>query len=124
MRKYAPIAALAGAVLVSAHPGHAQDAAAGQSVFKGNCAACHAPVAGRNLAGPSLFGVVGRKAGSVEGFHYSAANKASGMVWDSATLDPYLEAPRKIIPGTTMGFAGVKDARKRADLIAYLATLR
>jgi cytochrome c len=102
----------------------AQNADAGLAVFKANCSACHSAQAGRNLVGPSLFALVGRKAGSVAGFHYSAANKASAMVWDAAELDLYLASPAIVVPHTSMTFSGVKDAQKRADLIAYLTTLR
>jgi cytochrome c len=102
---------------------HAQDAAAGEAVFKSQCAICHSPLAGKNMVGPSLFGLVGRTAGQVPGFHYSAANKASGDVWSEANLDRYLTNPRAMIPGTIMTYAGLKDATKRANLIAYLATL-
>lgn len=103
---------------------HAQDAAAGQKVFKIYCNACHAVVKGQTRVGPSLFGIYGSKTGEVPGFHFSKANKEANLVWDDATLDHYLENPRKVIPGTTMTFAGVKDAQKRQDLIAYLKTLK
>ncbi len=66
---------------------------------------------------------MGRPAGSIPGFHYSAANKNSGLTWDAATLDRYLTNPRKAIPGTLMSYPGLSDPKKRADLIAYLATL-
>jgi cytochrome c len=67
--------------------------------------------------------VVGRKAGQAPGFHYSAANLASGLTWDAPTLDHYLTAPRQAIPGTLMSYQGLKDPQKRTDLIAYLSTL-
>ena len=101
----------------------AGDPAAGQSVFKAQCSTCHSPVAGKNAVGPSLFGIVGRKSGQVEGFRYSAANKNANITWDEATLDKYLISPKTVVPGTTMTYAGVKDDAKRADVIAYLATL-
>ena len=65
-----------------------------------------------------------RKAGSVEGFHYSEANKNSGLTWDEATLDTYLTSPKDVVKGTTMAYPGLKDAEKRADLIAYLRTVK
>jgi cytochrome c len=99
------------------------DVSAGQAVFKSQCAICHSVVAGKNLNGPSLFGVVGRKAGEEPGFHYSSANKESGLTWDAATLDRYLQAPRVVIPHTLMSYQGLKDTQKRADLIDYLTTL-
>ncbi len=96
---------------------------AGHAIFKSQCSTCHSPVAGKNAVGPSLFGIVGRKAGQVEGYRYSAANKSSGLTWDAATLDKYLTSPKTVVPGTIMTYAGVKDEAKRADLIAYLSTL-
>ena len=68
-------------------PAMAADAEAGAKVFKTQCAVCHSPVAGKNMVGPSLFGVVGREAGSAPGFKYSAANKGSGVTWDEANLE-------------------------------------
>jgi len=79
----------------------AADPVAGQKVFKTQCGACHSPVAGKKLVGPSLFGVVGSKAGSVPGFRYSPANQKSGETWDAATLDTYLTKPRDVVPGTS-----------------------
>jgi cytochrome c len=76
------------------------------------------------MVGPSLFGLVGRKSGSIANFHYSAANRDAGITWDEATLDKYLANPRAMLPGTTMPYAGIKNSDQRADLIAYLATLK
>ena|SRR5260221_5596838 len=75
---------------------------------------------GKNKVGPSLNGIVGRKAGTVPGFSYTSANKNSGVTWDEATLDTYITDPRKFIPGTKMTFAGLKDADDRKALIAFL----
>jgi cytochrome c len=75
-----------------------------------------------NRVGPSLHGIVGRTAGTIEGFRYSPANKNSGITWTEEQLFTYLEDPRKTIPGTFMAFAGIKDPQQRADLIAYLKT--
>ncbi len=102
----------------------AQDANAGKAVFQSQCSVCHSVQAGRNMTGPSLFGVVGRKAGQIAGFHYSAANKSSDLTWDDATLDRYLTNPKDVVPHTIMTYSGLKDADKRASLIAYLGTLR
>jgi cytochrome c len=102
---------------------HAQDANAGVKVFQTYCSICHTVQPDRNLVGPSLFGVVNRPSGHIPGFHYSEANRKSGITWDVATLDRYLTAPRQVVPGTLMTFPGVKDTKQRADLIAYLATL-
>lgn len=98
------------------------DAARGERVF-GQCRACHAIVPGQNMIGPSLHGVVGRKAGAVPGYAYSPANKASAKVWDAETLFTYLEAPVAAIPGTRMAYV-LRDPQQRADVIAYLATLK
>jgi len=92
----------------------------GETLFKKNCAICHTLEAGKNKIGPSLAGVVGRKAGSVPGFAYSAANKNSGDIWDAQTLDTYLAEPRKFMPGTKMVFAGLKNPEDRKALIEYL----
>ncbi|GAN76258.1 c-type cytochrome [Acidisphaera rubrifaciens] len=101
----------------------AQDAAAGKAVFQSQCSICHSVQKGRNMTGPSLYGVVGRKAGTESGFYYSAGNRNPALVWDAATLERYLANPRSVVPDTTMGYPGLPDAKKRADLIAYLGTL-
>lgn len=118
------LAFAAAALIGLAAPAMAADAANGEKVFKQQCGACHSIVAGKNGVGPSLFGIVGRTAGSVDGFHYSAANKGSGIVWTEDKLDPYIESPKTVVPGTTMPYPGLKDAEKRADLVAYLATVK
>ncbi len=87
------------------------------------CRGCHTDVKGRNGFGASLFGVVGRRAGSLPNFHYSDAMKASGIVWDAATLDRFITSPRDAVPGTRMPFGGIKDPAKRAQIIAYLKGL-
>ena len=102
----------------------AADPAAGKSVFNSVCGICHSVQPGKNMVGPSLAGVVGRKTGEVPGFHYSPANQGANITWDEATLDKYLQSPRTVMPGTIMTYAGLKDDTKRADLIAYLATLK
>ncbi len=107
---------------VATLPAAAQDAAAGEKVFKVQCMACHSVVPGKRGIGPNLYGVVGRPAGTVPDFHYTAANKNSGLTWDAATLDRYLAAPQQVVHGTSMTYAGLKNDTQRADLIAYLAT--
>jgi cytochrome c len=92
----------------------------GETVFKKNCAVCHTLEIGKNKIGPSLADVVDRKAGSVPGFAYSAANKNSGDTWDEQTLDTYLTDPKKFMPGTKMVFAGLKNPEDRKALIEYL----
>lgn len=101
----------------------AADVAAGKKVFN-KCAVCHSPVAGKNNVGPSLFGVVGRKSASAPGYNYSDALKASNKTWDAATLDAWLTGPQKLVPGTKMTFPGLPNADDRANVIAYLATLK
>lgn len=88
------------------------------------CVSCHSIKPGVNAVGPSLFGVYGKKSGSVTGYAYSDANKNSGLTWDDATLDEYLTAPMKKVPGTKMTFAGIPDAAKRKVVIEYLKTLK
>lgn len=88
------------------------------------CKACHKVEAGKNGVGPSLAGVVGRKAGSVDGFKYSDAMKASGLTWDEATLAKYLADPKAAVPGNKMAFAGIKKPEDLAAVIAYLKTAK
>jgi cytochrome c len=102
---------------------NAQDAAAGEKVFV-VCKACHqVGDSAKNVVGPVLNGLMGRKAGAVEGFNYSDANKKSGLTWDEATFTEYIKDPKAKIPGTKMAFAGIKEDQKIKDLIAYLHTL-
>jgi cytochrome c len=115
---------LAGACLFGTSAQAAGDAGAGKTLFNQKCALCHSVVQGQNKIGPSLYGVVGRKAGSLDGYNYSAAMKAADRTWDDATLDPYLAAPRKDIPGVKMIFAGLPEATDRSNVIAYLDTLK
>ena len=98
----------------------AQDAAAGEKVFA-KCKICHqVGEAAKNGVGPVLNGVVGRKAGSEEGYNYSTANKSSGLTWDDATLKQYLKNPRAMVPGTKMIFPGISSEKDIDDVIAYL----
>ena len=99
----------------------AGDPVRGKQVFA-QCATCHAVVSGQNHVGPSLAGVVGRPAANTPGFTYSAAMQASHIVWNEPVLSAYLEAPAKVVAGTKMGYAGLADPQKRADVIAYLKT--
>jgi cytochrome c len=98
----------------------ADDPARGAKAFQ-VCTACHSLRPGVNMTGPSLAGVWGRKAGTLAGFdRYSPALKDSGVTWDAKTLDPWLKSPEQFIPGNWMTFAGVPEAKTRADLIAFL----
>jgi cytochrome c len=115
---------IAGLLLAgSATAALAADPAAGGKIFKAQCGICHAVAAGENRIGPTLFGVVGRPAGTVPGFNYTADHKKLGIAWDAATLDKYLTNPRAMVPDTSMVYAGLKDDAERADLVAYLGTL-
>jgi cytochrome c len=115
------LAIIALLVLSAAHGAHAQgDAQRGAKLFP-QCAACHTLEPGRNLTGPSLANLFGRKAGTVSSFlRYSDALKRSGVVWDEKTLDAWLKEPEKFIPGNDMTFPGIKDDQVRRELIAYL----
>jgi cytochrome c len=98
----------------------AADIDAGKTVFN-RCKVCHKLEAGASGSlGPSLHGVFGRKAGTVEGYNYSAAMKESGIVWDDETLEKYLRDPKGFIPGNKMAFPGLRDDTERANLLAYL----
>jgi len=100
---------------------HAQDVAAGETTFK-LCQPCHSVgEEAKNRVGPALNGLEGRKAGTVDGFSYSDANKESGIVWSEASFKDYIKDPRAKIPGTKMIFPGVKDEQRATDLWAYLA---
>jgi cytochrome c len=118
------IPTLAALAALATAPAFAADPAAGERIYKAQCGACHSPLAGKNLVGPSLHDIVGRGSGAVAGFRYSAANKNANLTWDDATLDTYLTNPRAMIVGTTMTYVGLKDDTQRADLIAYLHTLK
>jgi len=116
---------IAGLLLAgSATAALAADPAAGEKIYKAQCGICHAVTAGENRIGPTLFGVVGRPAGSVPGFNYTADHKKLGIAWNAATLNKYLANPRAMVPDTSMVYAGLKDDAERADLVAYLETLR
>lgn len=93
----------------------------GADVFDENCAECHSVAPSlKNKKGPSLYGVVGRAAGAVQGFSYSDALLASGIHWTPDKLDAYLQAPKTLIPGGKMKFDGLSKAAERSDLIDFL----
>ena len=114
---------LAGLVLASGAQAGG-DPAKGKVVFQ-RCAICHrADKDGGNGLGPNLFGVVGRKAGAVANFSYSVALKKSGLTWTQDKLIAWVAHPSGLVPGNRMAFAGLPDAQDRADVVAYLATLK
>jgi len=108
-------------VVVSTGAARAQDVAAGETSFR-KCAPCHAigPDA-TNKVGPVLNGLNGRTAGTVDGFNYSDANKASGLTWTEATFKEYIKDPRAKVPGTKMVFAGIKSEKELGDLWSYVS---
>lgn len=97
------------------------DAAQGEQGFE-KCAACHSLLAGQHMMGPSLNGLNGRKAGTVDGFNFSIAMRDSGIVWNSVTLNEFLKSPQSFIPGTVMPFGGIRNATERAALVCYLVS--
>lgn len=109
------------ALFASAGAAAAQDAAAGEKTFDAKCKVCHRIGEGaKNLVGPVLNGVVGRKAGTYPGYNYSEANKNSGVTWDEATLKKYLKDPKAVVPGTKMVFPGLNNEQDVDNVIAYL----
>ena len=111
-------AVLAVVMPLAAQAQEAGDAAAGEKAFA-PCKACHNFQ--KNGVGPDLKGVVGRKAGTYEGYNYSAALKNSGITWDEAIFAEYIQNPKAKIPGTRMAFAGIKNEQEIKDLTAFLA---
>lgn len=109
-----------GVIAAGAVPAQAQSAEAGERVFA-QCRACHqVGERARNLVGPQLNGIFGRKSGTVDGYKYTDANKNANITWDEATFREYIMDPRGKIPGTKMVFAGIKNPQQVNDLIAYL----
>jgi cytochrome c2 len=95
----------------------------GKTFFNDVCGTCHTNKPNQNRIGPSLFGVIGRHAGSAPGFDYSTAMKGAPVTWTADTLDRYLADPKAVVPGNKMPYAGVKNDERRKNLIAYLSTL-
>lgn len=93
---------------------------AGRDVYN-RCIGCHSPE--RNRTGPMHCGIVGRVSGTVEGFNYSAAMRNARITWTAQTLDRFLESPLEIVPGTSMGFAGIDNDTERMQVVAWLETL-
>jgi cytochrome c len=114
---------IAGAMVLPAHAAPAGDPARGKAAYK-RCAICHSVEPGkRGGLGPSLAGIVGRKAGSAT-FGYSPAMKAAGFTWTAERLDAFIERPAAVVKGSRMAFPGIANAQERADIISYLAGIR
>lgn len=109
----------AGVLALSSGAALAQDAEKGKKVFN-KCKTCHVVDEEKNKIGPYLKGVIGRPAGSVEGFKYSDAMKSSGITWTTETIAAYVADPKGYVPGNRMAFVGLKKEQEIADLIAYL----
>jgi cytochrome c len=122
VRQVAAITVFAAALVAASAARADGDPEAGKQVFK-KCHACHnVGENAHNAVGPVLNGIVGRKAGSYEGYNYSDANKGSGLTWDVATLKKYLKDPQSVVPHTKMMFPGLPKEKDEDDVIAYLAT--
>jgi cytochrome c len=97
----------------------------GKIAFNNACRTCHSFKADDNRLGPTLHGIVGRKAGSIEGFAFSPSMKSSGLTWDEATLDKFITSPDQVVRGHKMQpFGGIADAGERKKIVEYLKTLK
>jgi cytochrome c len=99
---------------------HAADLKAGVKIFNSECSECHTMKEGKNKKGPSIYGVLGRKAATISDYDYSNAIRASNIFWTEDKLDEYVANPAKVVPGGKMKYEGLRDASKREDLIKYL----
>jgi cytochrome c len=114
--------AMTSIALIAAAPGDAQDASLKSSFTR--CSICHAVNGSGGKLGPDLTGVVGRKAGSVPGYAYSDAMKASKITWTPAEIEKFIAGPQAMVPGTKMTFAGISDPAQRAKVVAYLKSAK
>ncbi len=105
---------------LNAMPAHAK----GVDVFASECAECHSAKEGKNKKGPSLFAVLGRKAGSIADFKYSDPMKDSGIVWNREKLQVYVTSPKRVVPGGKMKYDGLDNAAEMNELLDYLGTLK
>ena len=115
---------IASAAMISTAAAAEGDATAGRTLFQRTCQNCHAVEIGVNKIGPSLWNVVGRQPATVPDYAYSDSMKANKTVWGPASLDAYLADPRGDVHGVKMFFKGLPEAKDRADVIAYLQTLK
>jgi len=111
---------IGGLVVAATAQAASPDPVKGGAIFNAKCGGCHSDISGKNMIGPSLFGVYGRTAGTAPGYTYSSALKASGIVWTSDKLTAWLTKPTALVPGTKMSFAPPTTAEEKTDLIAYL----
>jgi cytochrome c len=119
--KFWPVLAVAASFVATAAEAQSGNAARGERVFNQVCKACHTVDAGgASTTGPNLHGLIGRKAGTVKGYEYSAAMTKSGIVWDDQSLAEYLKDPKARVPDGKMVLAGIKQQMQLDDLIAYL----
>jgi len=123
MRDLTTLAVIALCIVGGAARADDGDAVAGKVVFN-KCMPCHSVKDGENKIGPSLYGIVGRPSHSIASFNYSEPFKAYDVTWDGPALDKYLVDPRGVVPGTRMIFVGLKKDEDRANVIAYLSTLK
>jgi len=122
--KISKVIGVSALVMVLGAPAYAEgDPEKGKKVFR-KCSACHSLAADQHILGPSLHNIVGKKAGSVEGYKYSNAFKAADLEWTEENLKGFLAKPRKFLPKNKMGFAGIKKEKDLANLISYLKTLQ
>ena len=121
MNRIVPALAAAGVLIVTAgaNAWADGDVAKGKRVFN-KCKTCHELTTAKNKIGPTLQGVIGRKAGTVAGFKYSSAMQGSGIVWDETKIQEYISDPKKMVPGNKMVLAPIKSAEQRADVVAYI----
>lgn len=129
MRRTTPwlaILALSLAPMGTAHAETAGRAAAApvRPAAFAQCAACHSAEPGKTVFGPSLYGVAGRRAGSLPGYDYSPALRNARITWNAQTLDRWLTAPQKTVPGTRMPFGGIQERASRKAVIDYLLSLK
>lgn len=113
------------AILALAAPARAEtETSDAQVAFNNACRTCHSMKEGDHRLGPSLYGIVGRKAGSIEGYGFSSAMQQSNVVWDEATLDAFIENPDKVVHGNAMKpYGGIDDPAQRSEIVAYLKSI-